>query len=161
MDKNKKILELLEDDGRVSTKSLSRMLDLSEKEVEKRIDDLKKKNIIRKFKTVVDWKKFGKRHILAIIQIKVVPQEREGFVRICKEISKDPKVKDVFVVTGEYDIIVVIEAADLEDISNFVTDKLAPKKEVIGTYTHIVLNEFKRDGVPMFDEETRRLPVTP
>lgn len=161
MDNNKKLLELLEDDGKISTKSLSRMLDLKERDVEKRIEELKKKGIIRKFKTVIDWKKFGKRHVLAIIQIKVVPQEREGFMRICKEISKDPKVKDVFVVTGEYDIIAVIEASDLEDISNFVTDKLAPKKEVIGTYTHIVLNEFKRDGVPMFDEEQRRLPLTP
>ena len=161
MDKNKKLLELLEDDGRISTKALSRMLNLKEREVEKIIEDLKKKNIIRKFKTVVDWKKFGKKHILAVIQIKVVPQEREGFARICKEISKDPKVKDVFVVTGEYDIIVVIEATDLEDISNFVTDKLAPKKEVIGTYTHIVLNEFKRDGASMFDEEQKRLLLIP
>jgi DNA-binding Lrp family transcriptional regulator len=160
MDIDNEILKLLENDARISLSDMSTMLDLSEKEIGKRIDKLKKARIIRKFKTSIDWKGKDKHTAAAIIQVKVLPQQRAGFSRICKEISKDSRVKDLFVATGEYDLVLLVETDNIEDISEFVTEKLAPKKEVVGTNTHIVLQEYKRDGVVSFDDSAERLKVS-
>jgi len=161
MDIKTKILELLEDDGTISNKDIATMLDLSEKEVEKTINELKKNGVIKGYKAIVDWKKSGSKKAMAAIQVKVVPQEKAGFAKICTDIAKDKRVTDVFVATGEYDLMIFTEADDLDEISDFVTEKLAPKKEVVGTYTHIILTQFKRDGKLMAEEGQKRLPLTP
>jgi DNA-binding Lrp family transcriptional regulator len=154
------ILKILEDDARVPLSDMATMLKTNEKTIENAIARLRKAGVIRKFRTSINWKKAGKRLAAAVIQVKVVPQERSGFERICKEISKDSRVRDVFVGTGEYDLIIRVEAADIDELSKFVTEKLAPKKEVVGTYTHIILEEFKRDGVISFEEKAERLRVS-
>jgi len=159
-DIDNEILKLLENDARISLSEMSTMLDIDEGEIEKRIDKLKKTGTIRKFKASIDWKKAGEHRVLSVIQVKVVPQQRAGFSRICKEISKDSRVKDLFVATGEYDLILLVEATDMDEISKFVTEKLAPKKEVVGTYTHIVLQEYKRDGAISFDDRAGRLKIS-
>lgn len=160
MKKEKQLLKVLEDDARLSTKGMANMLNMSEKKVREMIKRLEKEKMIRGYKTIVDWKKAGSKLVTAVIQVKVEPEVREGFARICKEISKDDRVQDLFVATGEYDLIVVVEAEDIENISRFVTEKLAPKKEVTGTNTHIVLSKFKRNGVKLFDDEAKRLPIS-
>jgi DNA-binding Lrp family transcriptional regulator len=159
-DIDEEILKLLEDDARIPIKEMAKMLDLSEKEIEKRIASMKATGVIRKFQASINWRKFGKRKIAAFIQVKVVPQQRAGFSTMCKEIAKDSRVKDLYVGTGEYDVIMLVEAAEIEEISEFVTEKLAPKKGVVGTYTHIVLQEYKRDGVESFDDSVKRLKVS-
>ena len=156
-----KLLGLLEQDATLSAKDLATMLGGGEKEVEKAISDLKKKGVIRKFKAVVDWKKVDGKHASALIQVKVVPQEKHGFAKICREIAKERMVNDIYVVTGEYDLIITATASSIDEISEFVTEKLAPRKEVMGTNTQIILKEFKRAGVLMFDEDEKRLPLSP
>ena len=155
------ILKVLENDARVSLKDLAVMLDSDEKTIEKTIERLKKEGVIRKFITSINWKKLGKHKVSAIIQVKVVPQERSGFAKICKELAKDPRVTDVVVASGEYDLNIHVEAENIDEMSKFVTEKLAPKKEVVGTYTMIVLDEYKKDGVLSFEDKTERLKVTP
>lgn len=159
-ERDKEILKLLENDARIPVSQIAKMLDLKEKEVEERIGKLKKEKTIRKFKTSIDWRKMGEHRSAAIIQVKVVPQQRAGFTQICKEISKDSRVKDLYVATGEYDIILLVEAGNIDEISEFVTEKLAPKKDVVGTYTHIVLREYKRDGVMSFEDGMKRLKIS-
>jgi len=156
-----KLLGLLEQDATLSAKDLATMLGGGEKEVEKAISDLKKKGVIRKFKAVVDWKKVDGKHASALIQVKVVPQEKHGFAKICREIAKERMVNDIYVVTGEYDLIITATASSIDEISKFVTEKLPPRKEVMGTNTQIILKEFKRAGVLMFDEDEKRLPLSP
>ncbi|MDI6730760.1 MAG: Lrp/AsnC family transcriptional regulator, partial [Candidatus Altarchaeum sp.] len=124
--------------------------------VNKTIDNLKNKGIIMGFKSIINWKKINKEKISSILQIKVIPQEREGFAKFCKEISMDSRVKDVFVVTGDYDVHIYMEGENMDEISEFVTAKIATKKGVIGTNTHIVMKEFKRNGAKLFEEENKR-----
>ncbi len=154
------LLKILENDARIPAKEIAVMLDTDEKTVNERINKLKKSGIIRKFKTSINWRKAGRRPVTALIQVKVVPPERAGFARTCIELSKDSRIKDVFVATGEYDLIILVEAEDIDDISKFVTEKLAPKKEVVGTYTHIVMEEYKRDGVLSFDGKEEKLRIS-
>lgn len=155
------LLKILEEDSRIPAKDLAVMLNTDEKTIEKRIAELKKAGVIRKFKAAIDWRKMGCHKAVAIIQVKVVPQERSGFARICRELSKDERVKDVIVASGEYDLMIRVEADNIDELSKFVTDKLAPKKEVTGTYTHILLEEYKRDGVTSFEDKVERLKVSP
>lgn len=155
------ILKVLEKDARIPAKELAVMLDLDEKTVEKRIEKLRKDGVIRKFIASINWKKLGRHNVSAIIQVKVVPQERSGFAKICKELSKDPRVVDLVVASGEYDLNLTVEAENIDELSKFVTEKLAPKKEVVGTYTMIVLDEYKRNGVLSFEDKSERLKITP
>lgn len=160
MEMDLKILDLMEENANLSAKDIAKMLDISEKKVSLSIKNLRKKGVILKSKTIIDWKKAGKRYARGAIQVKVVPQQRAGFARICESIAKDPRVTDVFVATGEYDILVFIRTETLDEISDFVTDTLAPKKEVVGTYTHIILSEFKRDGAILSNDRAKRLLVS-
>lgn len=160
-DLDMEILKILENDARIPVKDMATMLDTDKKTIEERIAELQKKDVIKKYKTIIDWKKMGKHPVIGLIQVKVVPQESAGFARTCKEISKDSRVKDVMVASGEYDLVVRVETNDIDDLSKFVTEKLAPKKEVVGTYTHIILEEYKRDGVMTFEDKVKRLHVTP
>ncbi len=160
-DMDAEILKILEEDARIPAKDLAVMLKTNEKTVEERIRKLKKDGIIRKFRTSIDWKKLGKHKASAIIQVKVVPQERSGFSRIARELSNDSRVRDVIVASGEYDLMIWVEAGDIDELSKFVTEKLAPKKDVVGTYTHIVLTEYKRDGVVYIEDKKERLQISP
>ncbi len=155
-----KILGILEESGRTSIADIAAMTGLKEDDVKAKINDLEKKGIIRGFKAIIDWKAFDGGKAAALVQVKVVPQEKLGFAKTCREISKDKRVLDVYVVTGEYDLMIVVKAETLDEISDFVTEKLAPRKEVVGTNTHILLSEYKRAGSLMFDEKEKRLPVS-
>jgi len=158
--KDTEILKVLEKDARAPVKDLAVMLDIPEDEVNARIDALKKNKIIRKFNTIIDWKRAGVEKVYAIIQVKVVPQERAGFARIAKEISNDSRVVGVYVASGEYDLMVYVCGNNIDEISDFTTDKLAPKKDVVGTNTHIILKIFKKDGAEFFDDEVERLKIS-
>ncbi|MBM3309341.1 MAG: Lrp/AsnC family transcriptional regulator [Candidatus Altiarchaeales archaeon] len=161
MKDDSKLLELLEEDGRASAKELASMLGLKEKEVDEKIKDLKKKSVIRGFKAVVDWRKASVKKVMAVIQVKVIPQAKDGFAKVCLDLSKDRRVLDAFVATGEYDLLLFVEANTLEEISDFVTERLATRKEVTGTNTHIILSQFKRDGKLFADAAAGRLPLSP
>lgn len=151
-----KILKILEENARTSSETIADMVGISKEEVNKTMDRLRNQGVIMGFKPIINWKKIDAGKISSILQVKVIPQEREGFAKICKEISIDSRVKDVFVVTGEYDVHIYIEAESMEEISEFVTVKIATKKGVIGTNTHIIMKDFKRSGVKLFEEESKR-----
>jgi DNA-binding Lrp family transcriptional regulator len=155
-----RLLELLEGDARLSASEVATMLGVSEKEVKAKIAELTEDGVIKGYRTVVDWRKVDGRKAVAVIQVKVVPQERLGFDKVCSYIAKDKRVSDVFITSGKYDLMVTVRADDIDEISEFVTEKLAPMKGVTGTYTHILLKEFKRDGATFYDAKKKRLPVS-
>ena len=155
-----RLLELLEGDARLPVEDIATMLGVSGGEVERAIKDLTKKGVIRGYRTVVDWRRADGRKAVAVIQVKVVPQQKTGFDKVCTELAKDGRVSDVFVMSGKYDLMVTIRADNIDEISEFVTEKLAPMKEVTGTYTHVILKEFKRDGAVFHEARKKRLPVS-
>jgi len=155
-----RLLELLEADARVSKSELAAMVGAGEKEVEKALKELSEDGVIRGYKTVIDWRRLHAGKATAVIQVKVVPQEKLGFDKVCGELAKDGRVSDVFITSGKYDLMVTVHADNIDGISEFVTEKLAPMKGVTGTYTHILLKEFKRDGAVFYDAKRKRLPVS-
>lgn len=147
----KLLLEILQKDARTSDANLAKMLGASEDEIKKKIAELKRSGVIRAFKTYVDWEKRGDESVTAYIDVKVTPQARTGFSQLCEELAANEKVEEVTVASGEYDLVIKLKAKDIKEVGNFVTETLAPKKEVTGTYTRFVLKKFKEDGVALSD----------
>ncbi len=156
------ILECIEKDARANFKEIADMVGIDEQEVKRRIKRLEDEDVILKYTTVIDWSKVKEDNIFAVVRIKVIPESKKGFGKLAREISKYSNVQDVFVVSGEYDLMVFIKGKTLSEVSDFVTEVLAPKKEVMGTYTHFVLRTYKKDGVVIEGKEgIERLPVSP
>jgi DNA-binding Lrp family transcriptional regulator len=156
----KRLLEILEDDAGMSAKDIAAMLGAKIGGVEESMKRLRKDGVICALKAVVDWRAVDEHRVAALLQVKVVPQEKLGFDRICAALARDRRVTDVFVTSGKYDLMVGIQANNVDEISQFVTEKLAPMREVTGTYTHIIMKQFKRDGATLQKSKNRRLPVS-
>jgi DNA-binding Lrp family transcriptional regulator len=159
---DEKLLEILEDNARISERDLAKCLDMSEDDVRRKIDSLRKKGVIKKFKTVIDWEKAGKEFVSAYIEVKVTPEARTGFSDFGQLIASYDNVEEVCVASGEYDLFVKMKGKDLKDVSNFVTEVLAPKKHVTSTYTHFILKKFKENGVVLMDgQKEKKLVISP
>jgi len=148
-----KLIGLLEKNARISEKDIADMLGIGEADAKGRIDALQKEGILLGFHTTVNWEKLGKKPVEAIIRVKVVPEGKVGFRRMGEQISNFELAEHVYLITGEYDFMVKLKATSMDEVSNFVTEKLAPLKGVIGTYTHILLDKHKENGVSLKKEE--------
>ena len=142
-----KILELLENDGTLTPEQLAVMVGKSAEEVAAAIEEYKKNNVIVANKTVIDWKKTDREMVTAHIELKAIPQRGDGFDKIAERIYQYPEVKSLYLMAGGYDLMVVIEGKSLEEISSFVTLKLATMEAITGTYTHFVLKKYKDENV--------------
>lgn len=158
----KEILRILERDARISPAKIAEMTGQTEEEVTKTIADLEKKGIIRRYKTVIDWEKAGVDRVFAFIDVKVTPSRGVGFDDVAERIYKYPEVHSVYLVSGQYDLRVVVEGDSMKHVAFFVADKLATIDRVQSTATHFLLKKYKED-LDVFDEmpDDKRLAVTP
>ena len=127
------------------------------------IADAEADGTIRKYKAVVNWDQVeGSDHLTAaFIEVKVTPQREFGFDAIAERILRFPEVRSLYLLSGSYDLHVVVQGKDLREIANFVTTKLATLETVMSTTTHFVLKSYKIDGDAMgTDEPPQRLPVS-
>lgn len=158
----KEILELLEHDARRPIGEIASMLHRSEYEVEQDIKKLEKNKVILSYNTVINWEKFGEEMVTAIIEINLTPQREVGFDAIAERIYRFDEVRTVYLMSGSFDLMAIIEGKSLKDIANFVATRLSTIEGVTQTRSHFILKPYKKDGAIMNDEERdRRLVVTP
>ncbi|KKM09176.1 AsnC family transcriptional regulator [Clostridiales bacterium PH28_bin88] len=157
----KQILELLESDSRLNADKISLMLGLGVDEVRAQIANMEKEKVILKYTTLVNWEKAGEDMVSAMIDVKVTPQRDVGFDEVAQKIYRFPEVRSVFLMSGGYDLSVLIEGKTLKDVALFVAEKLATIEHVQSTMTHFVLKKYKQAGVVFEDgEEDRRQVVS-
>ncbi|UCG54097.1 MAG: Lrp/AsnC family transcriptional regulator [Dehalococcoidia bacterium] len=142
----KEILKILEDDARVTPKQLATMTGNTESEVKKIIKQAEGEQTILKYKTLINWNKLGDEHVWALIEVKITPQRDVGFDSIAERIYRFPQARTVYLVSGTYDLAVIAMGNSMHEISDFVTQKLAPIEGVRGTMTHFLLKKYKEDG---------------
>ena len=142
-----KILELLENDARMSAEQIASALSLGVSEVSAIIQEYEEKDIIAGYKTLIDWEKVGDEGVSAMIEIKVIPQRGHGFKRIAERLSQYDEVESVYLMSGAYDIAVTVSGKTLREVACFVSDKIAPLEYVTSTATHFVLKKFKDKGI--------------
>jgi DNA-binding Lrp family transcriptional regulator len=158
----KQIFEALEKDARLTPEQISTMTGISVAEVKKAIKKAEEDRAVLKYKTVIDWAKLGEEQVLALVEVKVVPQRDVGFDAIAERIYRFPQARSVYLASGTYDLAVLVAGKSMQEIAVFVSQKLAPLETVQGTVTHFILKKYKEDG-EIFEggEGIKRLPVTP
>lgn len=159
----KELLHLLEENGRMSNEMLATLLGVSEADVKEAILKLEKEKVIVKYPALIHWDKVEDNgQVTAMIDVKVTPQRDVGFDDIASRIYKFPEVKSVYLMSGAYDLSVVIEGKSMKQVALFVSQKLSTLDHVISTTTHFILKKYKHDGVIFGEEDDdKRMIVTP
>lgn len=154
MDMKLDILNILDNSSEVADiGKIARMLGKSDAEVAAVIKGLEKDNIIVGYKTLINWERTDKEFVDALIELKITPQRGEGFDKVAEKIYKYPQVKSLYLMSGAYDLAVMIQGETMKDVALFVAQKLAPMDNILSTATHFVLKKYKDDGLVFFDNE--------
>ena len=154
------ILKILEDDSRTTVKQIATMTGTPDAEVTRIIKQAEEDGTILKYKTVINWDKVEDEQVWALIGVKLIPQKDVGFDSIAERIYRFPQARTVYLVSGIYDLIVLLICKTSHDIADFVSQKLAPIEGVQETVTHFLLKRYKEDG-EIIDgkEEVKRQPM--
>ena len=156
----KKILKILENDARITTKQISTMTGIPGNEVTKLIKQAEEDRTILKYKTVINWDKVEKKRVWALIEVKITPQRDVGFDSMAERIYRFAEARTVYLTSGTYDLLVLVTGKTIHEIADFVSQKLAPIEGVQGTVTHFMLKRYKEDGeIIEGGEEVKRQPV--
>lgn len=145
--KQLELLNLLMDDCRISLEKLAIMLDESLETVATYISKLEADGVILRYAPVINWDKTNKERVEAMIEVNVTPQKEAGFDAIAKRIYRYDEVKSVYLMSGAYDLLLLVEAPTLKELAYFVSTKLSVLDAVTATATHFVLKRYKSDGV--------------
>ncbi len=150
---NTKLLKLLQKNARYSNADLAVMLGISEDEVLKQIAALEKEGLIRGYKAVIDWEKLDTTYVSALIELKVSPQADFGFEEIAKRVMKYPEVESVYLMSGGFDLCVMVKSKTFQQVAMFVAKELSTIDAVVSTATHFVLRRYKELDVILCDEQ--------
>lgn len=148
----KKLLQLLEDDCTLTHAQLASMTGTTEAEVAAAIAECEKDHVILGYKAIVDWDRTERESVTALIEVKVTPQRGEGFDRVAERIYQYDEVESVYLMSGSFDLTVIISGRTLKEVAQFVGEKLAPLEDVTGTATHFILKKYKEKHL-IFDKQ--------
>ena len=149
---NTKLLQLLNRDSRSSVKDLATMLGLTEEEVRAEIAEMERVGIIRGYKAVIDWERLDDSNVSAIIELKVTPKAGLGFEESASKIMRYPEVESVYLMSGVYDLNVVVKGRTFHEVAKFVAKELSTIESVTSTATHFVLRRYKEMDVELLGD---------
>ncbi len=147
-------MEILERNSRISLEQLAAVLEISEAEVAELMAKLEQDRVVLGYHAVIDWEKANRELVTALIEVKVTPQRGLGYDNIAERIYQYPEVTSVFLMSGGFDLTVIIEGKTMKDVAMFVSQKLAPMEGVQSTATHFVLKKYKQEGF-IFGPDTK------
>jgi DNA-binding Lrp family transcriptional regulator len=156
------LIALLRQNARTSTADLARELNLSESAVTERIARLEEEGVLLGYQAVVDSQKISGSLVTAVVEVKITPERGGGFDRLAERIARFSEVQSCYLMSGGYDLLVILEGNSLQDIATFIAEKLSTIKGVISTATRFRLKTYKENGVSLTREvKAERLAVTP
>jgi DNA-binding Lrp family transcriptional regulator len=161
-EKDLEILRILEDNSRLSAEEVATMTGLASGEVTARVSALEAAQVIKGYSTVVNWEKAGNSEVSAIIELKVSPERDYGYDRIAERLSRFRQVKTLRLMTGTYDLQLIVTGRTMQEVSRFVSEHVAPMDRIRETATHIIMKTYKENGNAFFEQpEPERLPYSP
>ena len=156
------LLRLLQQDAIASREDLARQLNLPIEEVNRRIDELERTGVIRGYQAIVDRERLDKNTVTALIEVRITPERGGGFDRIAERIAKFDQVVSCYLMSGGYDLMVVVQGGSLREVASFVSEKLSTIESVMSTATHFRLKTYKENGALLVgDTPDDRLAVSP
>jgi DNA-binding Lrp family transcriptional regulator len=154
------ILKILENDARTTPEQIATMTGKSAKEAASFIKQAEKDRVIMKYKTMINWDKAGTEQVSALIEVKISPQREKGFDSIAERIYRFPQARTVYLLSGTYDLLVIVTGKTMHEVADFVSQKLAPLEGIQSTVSHFMLKRYKEDGEIIEEkEESKRQPV--
>jgi DNA-binding Lrp family transcriptional regulator len=150
---NMKLLKLLSKNARYKIEDLAIMTELTQDEVRAEIEQMEKNGLIRGYKAVVDWERMDSANVSAIIELKVTPKAGLGFEEVARRVMKYPEVESVYLMSGGYDLSVVVKGKTFQEVALFVAKELSTIDSVLSTSTHFVLRRYKELDVELFGED--------
>lgn len=159
----KQILDILSKNSRIKTADIADMLDTTVEEVKASIQEMEDANVICGYPTLINWDNTDCEIVTALIEVKVAPQRGRGFDKIAQRIYQFEEVTSVFLMSGGFDLTVIIEGRSMKEVAQFVADKLATLDTVMSTSTHFVLKKYKEHGLVMNDgkHDDERMLIVP
>lgn len=160
---DRRLLYVLSQDCRLTVEQLSIQTGLSCDYIEKKIQQWEKDKVIVKYSVLINHEKLEDDRVTALIDVKVMPQRGQGYDKIAQRFQKFPEIKSVYLMSGDFDLSLVVEGKNMHDIAQFVSDKLSPLDVIETTSTRFILRRYKEDGIQFHGEEERpqRLMITP
>ncbi len=155
------LLHLLEENSRLSPEELGVMAELSADEVRHRIITLEEGKIIKSYITIIDWERAADGGVAAIIELKVNPERDYGYDRIAERLANFPEVKALRLITGVYDLQLLVTGKTMHDVARFVSEYIAPMDRIRETATHIIMKTYKENGQSFYEREAgERIPYS-
>ena len=156
------LLDILREDCRIPLEKMAVMTGASLQEVAEAIEGLENRKTILRYSPMINWDRTDRERVEAMIEVRVTPQRDMGFDAIARRIYRFDEVKSVYLMSGSYDLLVLVEARTLKELAAFVSGKLSPLETVTGTATSFVLKRYKEEGVIFENDDTdRRLVISP
>ena len=146
---NLKLLKLLSKNARYKNEDLAAMTGRTEQEIQKEIAQMENEGLIRGYKAVIDWERMDSAYVSAIIELKVTPKAGLGFEEVARRIMKYPEVESVYLMSGGYDLSVIVKGKTFQEVALFVAKELSTIDSVISTSTHFVLRRYKEMEVEL------------
>ena len=156
------LLAIIEKNSRIDLKELAVILGVQEIDVVNELAALEAEGIICGYHTLINWEKTDIDKVSALIEVRVTPQRGQGFDNVAERIQKYPEVRSVYLMSGGYDLMIILEGKTLREVSSFVSDKLSTLDQVLSTATHFILKKYKDHGTILTKKYAdERMKVTP
>lgn len=160
--KRKKLLHLIEKNCRLTSEELSILLDEPQNVIEETLAFFEQERIICGYRGLINWEEVEDDWIEAIVEIRVTAQGTEGYQAVAEQIKRFPQVETVYFLSGPYDFLVMLQGKNIKEISNFISNHLAPIEAVQSTRTHFTLKKYKDWGIELDSRERdERIKVSP
>lgn len=140
------ILEILEKNSRYTDEEIAVMSGKTVEEVREAIRDFEEKSIIAGYATLINWENTGKDTVTALIEVKITPQRGVGFDKVAERIYKFSEVKACYLMSGGFDLTVIVEGKTMKEVALFVSQKLSVQEYILSTATHFILKKYKEHG---------------
>ena len=160
--RSNKLLKLLEKDCTLTPAQLAAMCDTTEEDIALRVQSLKDEGVILGYKALINWEKTAIEAVEALIEVKITPQRDKGFDRIAERIYQYDEVDAVYLMSGAFDFMVLINGRTMKEVATFVASKLSPMDSILSTATHFVLKKYKDHGTVIEQVKVdERMKVSP
>ena len=157
-----KILAAIDKNSKIPARDLAIMLGTTEEEIASAIKQMEEEAIICGYPTLINWDKVQCERVTALIEVRVTPQRGLGFDKIAERIYKFTEVQSVYLMSGGFDLTVILEGKTMREVASFVSEKLAPMDAILSTATHFVLKKYKEHGLPLVQiNHDERMLITP
>ena len=161
-DKMKEVLEVLEKDARLTPEEIAGQTGLGTEEVRNFIKEMEAQGIIKSYRAMIDWEKYGDESVYAIIEVQLSPERNVGYDAVAERISRFPEVVTCMLISGDHDLHLLIKGKTMKEVAFFVAEKIAPLNQVNHTATHFLLRRYKNEGEILFEKEAdTRLVIHP